>query len=1026
MIQHVQTSSSYQLKCDAGDLSQMPPLDSSEWYTWISQQQIFSFATDHGSFVARKEKRPSGTYWYAYQSRGGKMYVAYLGKSDTLTLQKLQETLSRLDAKVRKAEQTSEPPVQVTEVVEDEWSEWGENPLLLTKMCIPRLHRALVSRTPLLERLTEGMYRKLTLVSASAGFGKTVLLSEWATHCRWPVAWVSLDSNSNDPTHFWHYLITALQSIHPHIGRRTLMLARSSQPVRLEALLTILINDLARISEDFALILDDYDVIHSTDVHQSMTFLLEHLPPCMHVFLASRVTPPFSLTRLRAQRQLLELRTPDLCLSDQEIHTFFSQSLGISMPAETVSLLAARTEGWITGLELIALSAQKQKDVFEFVRTLARRDTYIHEYLANEILQQQPEEIQDFLLETSILDRLSGPLCDALTDRSDGQWILEQLEKENVFIVPLDDQRGWYRYHHIFRDFLRKRLQEEHSDLRIDELYRQAALWHEEADLPQEAVVYALLGHDFQKAAMFISQVGPQMLQQNEFATLLAWFSMIPEQIMRAFPCLCLFRAWLFLATGQTQEVEAWLQYAQSCLDTSAASAVTCDGSQDVQGSIAALRAHLAAFQGNIPCIVDSAKQALEQLSEKNAYFRSISAINLGVAYWLSDRALAAIDAFDQAKKMGYASNNIYIVLTALCCQTHVLTIQGQLRRAFRVIQQALELIAEQQCDLLWAAADAYICTGQLFYEWDELDSAVSYVEKGLTLSRQAGYLDMLAYGSTVLAKIKQAQGETEQAIQVMEQEECQRTDDPRSSWVIRLMDTARVRLALQQGDSERVSRWKNQAQSESRYLGVFEKLTLVRVYIAEGELSKASMILELDVDIIDDEEQKARTVEVFLLKALICYHQHQLDLALTAIERALSVAESEGYIRLFVSEGRPLAALLEAYLQRRQRGQLTLSPGRLAYVQKLLVACGQHPNRVRHLVSSAPQSGQSERCKVLLNEREQAIVHLLKAGMSNRQMSDTLAISENTVKWYIKGIYSKIGAHNRAQAVAWASSLQL
>jgi LuxR family maltose regulon positive regulatory protein len=1024
VIQQVQTSSNYQLKCGPDDLSHIPPIDSSDWYTWINQQQTFSFATDHGSFVARKEKRSSGTYWYAYQSKGGKIYVAYLGKSDTLTLKKLKETLSRLDAKVRKAEHVPEQPIQQVEVVDDEWSEWGENPLMLTKMCIPRLHRSLVSRTPLLERLNEGMYRKLTLVSASAGFGKTVLLSEWATHCRWAVAWVSLDSNSNDPTHFWHYLITALQSIHPHIGKRMLMLTRSAQQVRIEAMLTMLINDLARVTEDFALILDDYDMIHSADVHQSMTFLLDHLPPCMHVFLASRVTPPFSLTRLRAQRQLLELRTSDLCLSDEEIQTFFSQSLGVSMSAETVSLLAARTEGWITGLELIALSAQKQKDVLEFVRTLTRRDTYIHEYLANEILQQQPEDIQDFLLETSILDRLSGPLCDALTDRCDGQWILEQLEKENIFIVPLDDQRDWYRYHHIFRDFLRKRLQDD-CDISIDNLYRQAALWYEEAGLPQEAVIYALLGHDFQKAAVLISQIGQKMLQQNEFATLLAWLEMIPEQIIRSFPCLCLFRAWLFLATGQIQEVEAWLYHAQSCLETPSSSVVSCDESQDVQGSIAALRAHLAAFQGNIPHIVDYAKQALVQLSERNVYFRCISAINLGVAYWLSDRTTAAIDAFDQAKKMGYSSNNIYIVLTALCCQTHVLTIQGQLRRAFRVIQQALELIAEQHCDLLWAAADAYICTGQLFYEWDEQETAVAYVEKGLILSKQAGYMDMSAYGSTVLAKIKQAQGETEQAIQVIEQEEYLRAEDPRPSWVISLMDTARVRLALLQDDSERVSRWKNQAQSESRYLNVFEKLTLIRVYIAEGELYKASMILELDVDVIDDEEQKARTVEVFLLKALVFYHQQLPDLAQAALERALTVAEPEGYIRLFVSEGPPMAALLEECLLRRQRGQLTLSLTRLAYVQKLLLACGQHPNRVRRLVSGSTQSRNSDRFQILLNEREQAILQLLKAGMSNREMSDKLVISENTVKWYIKGIYSKIGVHNRAQAVAWASAPQ-
>lgn len=1023
MVQHVHTIGNYQLKCGPGDFSLIPPIDSSAWYAWVSQHQTFAFETDHGSFIARKEERSSGTYWYAYQSRGGKIYVAYLGKSEKLTLKKLHETLSRLNEKVRKVGDAGEQPDQLTERVDDEWGEWGENPLMLTKMCVPRLHRSIISRPALLERLNEGMDRKLTLISASAGFGKTVLLSEWATHCPWAVAWVSLDSKSNDPTHFWHYLITALRKIHTHIGKRVLMLARSSQHTRIESVLTMLINDLARVSEDFALVLDDYDAIHSAEVHQSLAFLLDHLPECMHVFLASRVTPPFSLTRLRAQRQLLELRTSDLCLSDEEINTFFAQSLGISISAETVSLLASRTEGWITGLELIALSAQRQKDVVEFVRTLAQRDTYIHEYLANEILQQQPEDIQRFLLETSILDRLSAPLCQALTDRADSQWILAQLEKENVFIMALDDQKRWYRYHHLFRDFLRKRLQDRGDDS-IKDLYRRAVLWHEAADLKQEAVAYALLGNDFQRAATLISQIGQQMLQENEFATLLAWFETIPEQIIRAFPYLCLFRAWLSLTTGQPQEVEAWLQHAQAYLDAPAPGAATCDERTDVQGSIAALRAHLAAFQGDTAQMVDCAQQALLHLSEKNVYFRSISAINLGVAYWLSDKIPAAIDAFDQAKKMGYASNNIYIVLTALCCLAHVLTIQGQLRRAFRVIQQALQLITEQQCDLLWAAADAYICTGQLFYEWDELETAVSYVEKGLTLSRQAGYMDMLAYGSTVLAKVKQAQGETEQAIQVMEREEYFRGEEQPTTWIITLMDTARVRLALLQGDNERVSRWKTQAQSASRYMSVFEKLTLIRVYLAERDCAQAAQVLEQDLGIVDHEEQKAKVIEIFLLKALIFYHQHLLDLAIAALEHALDLAEPEGYIRLFASEGLPMAALLEECLLRRQKGRFTLSLSRLAYVQKLLLACGQHPTKVKKLMGSAAPARSNDLLQVLLNEREQAILQLLRAGMSNREISEKLAISENTVKWYIKGIYSKIGVHNRAQAVAWVSTL--
>ena len=1006
------------------DLLPIPSVGSKDWYMWLERHHAFCFEAEYGSFVVRKEKRPGGFYWYAYHRRKGKLYTAYLGKSEKLTLNRLHEVMLVLREKTgqvaNSVHQTSRDIVYL--------NDWSKDSLMLTKLCIPPAQHHVISRFSLLERLNEGIYRKLTLISATAGFGKTILLSEWATRCPWVVAWVSLDRSDNDPTRFWEYLIAALQKVQPTLGEHVITLLHAPQAVVMESILTLLINEITLISQDFALVLDDYDVIYSQEIHQAMNFFLDHLPQHMHLFIASRVDPPFPLTRLRAHRQLLELHTADLRLTNDEIESFFAQRIHMPLSAEILATIASRTEGWITGLELVALSLQKCQDLSVFMDSFAGNDSYVLDYLANEVFRQQPEEIQTFLLDTSILDRLSSSLCDALAKRNDSQRLLEQLEKANIFINPLDSQNRWYRYHHMFRDFLQDRLHRLQAH-RINELYQRAYEWYENAGFIKEAIRYALAARDFNKAAELISQIGQMMIRQNEVATLLQWLEVLPEEMMSSFPHLCLLQAWLLMITGQLDLVEIWLHYSQSWLekkqeDGSTQSLQQQEEVRKVRGMLATFHAHIAAFQGDIPSTIAYANLALTSLPEDDDFLRSLNALNLGTAYWLYGDVIAATRAFTQARKSSQVSDNIYVTLIALCCLAHVQMAQGQLRQAFKLAQQGLRLISERNCDLWWTAAGTYICVGQLFYEWNDLENALFYVEKGLALSKQAGYKDMLAYGYTVLAKTKQAQGAGEEAFQLIEQGEYSLQGRQNQSWIVATMATSQIRLSLMQGNMERVDAW--QPTHMCNYVHIFEQLTLVRIYIAKEQLAEASNILNQQMDKIVYKEHIAIYIEMHLLKALVYYHQQALDQAILSLEEALELAEPEGYIRLFVSEGLPMTKLLIEIVARRQRGRSQpLRSFSLDYIQRLLMACEPLPDGTEQTEKRLSPK-ESHVTDQLLTKRELEIMRFVVAGMSNREISEKMFISEHTVKWYIKSIYSKIGAHNRAQAVVRAKELHL
>src|SRR5919112_2435741 len=572
---------------------------SPSWVAWLreSSTRSFSFSGPPGTFTARKERRVHGDeYWTAYRKRGGRLRKAYLGKAEKLTLERLNEAASVLDTSDEDATVSSMPKVAAGEaegVSSDEALTGGPaasddharehpplsisgDPLLLTKLSTPLPRPSLVSRPRLSGRLREGLGCRLTLLSAPAGFGKTTLLSTWLAASVGQgrsVAWLSLDASDNDPARFWRYFIAAVDRICPGVGGAALVLLRSPQAPPIEAVLATMLNELADLESDAVLVLDDYHLIESQAIHEALAFLIEHLPARMHLVISARADPPLPLARLRVRGQMAEVRAADLRFAPEEAVEFLNGAMGLELSAQDIAELETRTEGWIAGLQMAALAMRERADVSGFIEAFTGSHRYVLDYLVEEVLNRQPEGVRSFLLETSVLDQLTGGLCDALTGRSDGQSMLETLERENLFVVALDDVRRWYRYHHLFADALRARLAARHAE-RAAELHAAASRWLAENGLLADAVRHAIASGDHERTADLVELTVADLRRRRQDRTLRDWLAALPDDVVRRRPLLALSLGWRRLAEGDFDGVEAWLDAAEAGLDTTPPSTI--------------------------------------------------------------------------------------------------------------------------------------------------------------------------------------------------------------------------------------------------------------------------------------------------------------------------------------------------------------------------------------------------------------------------------------------------------------------
>src|SRR5438874_1048400 len=680
-------------------------------------------------------------------------------------------------------------------------------PILATKLYLPRLRPNVVSRPRLLERLNEGLHRKLTLIAAPAGFGKTTLVSEWVEGIERPrarTAWLSLDEGDNDPTRFLTYLVAALQTIAPNIGEGVLGVLQSLQPPPPEAMLTALLNEITTLPDHFVLVLDDYHVIDAKAVDQAFTYLVEHLPPQMHLVIATREDPQLPLARLRARSHLTEVRAADLRFTASEAAEFLNQVMGLSLSAEDIAALEDRTEGWIAGLQLAALSMQGHQDVPGFIRAFAGDHRYIVDYLVEEVLERQPAPVRSFLLQTSILDQLSGPLCAAVTGQQEGNARLEALERGNFFVVPLDDKRHWYRYHHLFAEVLSAHLMVERPD-QVSTLHRRASEWYEQNGSATDAIHHALAARDFARAAGLVELAVPAMRRSRQETTVLGWLKALPDQLVRARPVLSVHYAGTLLLSGELEGVEARLRDAERWLDTkadmgelalaSSAEMVVVDEEEfrGLPGSIAIYRAASALALGDVADTMKYARRALDLVPEDDHLRRGSAAGLLGLAYWTSGDLEAAhrsyADCMARVQRAGHISD-------AIGCSIALADIriaQGRLREAMSTYERGLQLAAEQGAPVLRGAADMHVGMSELHCERDDLDAATQHLLRSKELGEHTGLPQNPYRWRVAMARIREAQGDLEGALDLLGEAELLYMGDffpnvrPVAAWKIRV-----------------------------------------------------------------------------------------------------------------------------------------------------------------------------------------------------------------------------------------------
>jgi LuxR family maltose regulon positive regulatory protein len=935
-----------------------------------------------------------------------------------------------------------------------------ETSLLQTKLHVPSTRPELVPRLHLVERLNEGLCqnqslgRKMTLVSAPAGFGKTTLVAEWAGAIGWPVGWLSLDKGDNNPARFWRYVVAALQIVGPAIGSIAMTALQSQESLRFDQLVTSLINDIAEHPVPLTLVLDDYHVIEDDTIHRSLGFLLDRSPPQLHVVIITRADPPLSLPRRRGRAEVIEIRAADLSFTLDEAAAFLNTCMSLALSPDDVTALEERTEGWIVGLQMAALSLQGRSDKRDFVEAFAGDNRYVGDYLVEEVLRRQPDYVQDFLLRTSILERLCGSLCDAVLcrkteerERGEGlyslsphlssftssQEILEHLDRARLFLVPLDDRRKWYRYHHLFADLLRSRLQRSGRTGEVATLHLRASAWYEREGAVSEAVSHALASGDEQYAADLVARHWQDMFHRGDQSPLREWIEALPERVVRANPALGIAYALAIRCspTAPQDGTEYWKGWTRSIEKALAdQQANTKDaGSPADNDVLAGYLAMLRAWDfGSDPA--DDLERALQRFVEADPRLRSFLSLELGFACWVRRDEEGAARAFAQAGRLAETCGVVRTVATVACIQAGVARREGRLREAATILAKALR--AASGPDVKGHVASGIgaleIDLAAISLEWDNLVEVERRLAAGLPLVTLTGNGEWERRGYITLARLRQAQGDAAGAIEAIGQME--RTVSSAAPYVA--AQRVRCWLALAQGTPrflKQASQWAqtidlNEREDEKDAWPYddrhdVEQFALARVLIAQRrahrpgpDMQPVLKFLRRKLDGAEAINWVERAIEVWTLRALALQARGDVDQAVASLEQALALAKPGGYVRAFVEEGAPMARLLYAAAERGVEQE---------YVGRLLAA---FPDAILSPAEHAHTARLKAEMVEPLSEREIEVLSLIAEGLSNRQVAQRLVISPNTVRVHTSNIYGKLGVTNRTQAVAKARGL--
>ena len=901
--------------------------------------------------------------------------------------------------------------------------------ILATKLYIPPARSKIVPRHRLIEQLNKGLHHRLTLISAPAGFGKTTLVSEWIVGCERPAAWVSIDEGDSDPISFLTYLISAMQTINAGIGSEVLEIIQASQLPPIESILTTLLNEISTIPNEFILVLDDYHLIDARLVDDTLTFLLEHLPPQMHVVITTREDPNFPLARFRARNQLTELRVTDLRFTPSEAAEFLNQVMGLSLSAKDVAALETRTEGWIAGLQLAALSMQGHQDIPGFIQAFAGDHRYIVDYLVEEVLRRQPESIRNFLLQTSILDRINGPLCDAVIGQPGARALLETLQRGNFFLIPLDDKRHWYRYHHLFAEVLHMHLMTEQPD-QIPALHRRASEWYEQNDSTPEAIHHALAAQDFDRVADLIERVLPILQQSRQESALLVWLKGLPDELFQNRPVLSVHYAGTLLQNGQLDGVESRLRDAERWLVVPAdlherPIYVYEEEFQRLPAFVAMYHAAIALAQGDVVNATKHARKVLELAREDDEFPRGAASSLLGLASWTSGDLETAYrmfaDGMSYLQKVGFISD----VIGGSVTLADIRITQGRLREAMSIYERGLELATKQGAPALRGAADMHVGMSGLYYERNELNIAEQHLLKSKELGEFNGLPKNPYRWRVAMAQIRETQGYLDGALDLLDEAEKLYMGD--FSPNVRPISALKARVWVKQGKLEKALDWaraqKLYVEEQPSYLREFEQITFARILLSQHQsdhsislLHDAMGLLERLLKAAEEGGRIGSVIEILTLQALAHQMQEDIPAALPSLERALKLAEPEGYMRIFIDEGSSVAELI------REANARGITPN---YTRKLLSAFELEDQGLD--VETAPSAAPVSTSLIEpLSQRELDILRLFKTELSGPEIAHELVIALSTVRTHTKSIYSKLNVNDRRAAVKRAAELNL
>lgn len=881
----------------------------------------------------------------------------------------------------------------------------------------------LVIRPRLLERLTDGLNGKLILISAPVGFGKTTLVTDWLSTVEIPSTWLSLDEEDNDLSRFITYVVAAIQLIAPQIGDVIRPLLQSTQPPPPESILTLLLNELATLPHPFILVLDDYHLIDSKAVNDTLIFLLEHLPQQMHLVITTREDPNLPLARLRARHQLTEVRAVDLRFTNAEASTFLLEVMRLKLPPEAVTTLEARTEGWIAGLQLAALSLQGHSDSAEFIRLFAGDHRYIVDYLVEEVLVRQPESVRNFLLQTSILDRMNEKLCEAVTGQSESSEQLEELERGNFFLIPLDHQRHWYRYHHLFADVLQVHLQAE-QPARIPKLHERASIWYEQNGWTADAIRHAISAKNFERAADLVETFAPDMRRNRQETTLRGWLKALPDHIFHLRPMLNLEFAGVLLSCGEIDGVEHRLQTVENLLEPNTNSdaqtekliVVDPHSWNRLPAWVALYRAGLSLALGNISDSVIYARQALDRISEDDHILIGSATAIIGLASWSIGDLEPAYQSFADGMTHLEIAGNISDAVGGSLALADIRISQGRLRDAMRVYERGLNLAADHDEPQMRGTADMYVGMCNIYREFNNLDVAKQYMQRSREQGEHTGFPQHPYRWRVAMAKIQQAEGYFDDALDLLHEAENVYIADFFPN--IHPIRALKARVWLQQGNLREALDWVSDQRltvdDDLDYLREFEHITLTRILLAHYKiehhnpsLQQAIHLLERLLNVAQQGQRTGSLIEISILQALAYQMKADDHKALTAMECALRLAEREGYIRMFIDEGSAMMQLLERALQQK------ISPH---YARKLLDSYGKQANK---------STGGSNLIDPL-SDREMEVLRLFGTELSGPEIADELMISLNTLRTHTKNIYTKLAVNSRRSAIRRAEELNL